>query len=125
MVGKDSLKQHMNYYNDILKENICWLTTRSSQLQAVTKGYQRMLKRQKDMQEVIRWESRVEFRRYRIINSEITWRKKKFGSIPPNNLRVCSRERNTVVKYKKEYLKKLKEEQKKERDKAKKKKPTI
>lgn len=125
MVGKDSLKQHMKYYGGVLEENICWLTTGSSQLQAVIKGYKRMLKRQKDMEEIIRWENRVEYKRYKIINGETTWRKKKFGSIPPNNLNVCSRKKSLVARYKKDYLKKLKDERRKEREEAKKKKGPV
>ncbi|HEY0030839.1 MAG TPA: hypothetical protein VGC65_08795, partial [Bacteroidia bacterium] len=122
MVGKDSLKQHIKYYDAALKENVCWLTTGSSQLQAVIKGYKRMLNRQKYMKEVIRQENRIEAARYRAINAQTTWRKKKYGSIPPNNLRVCSRQKSTVVKYKKAYLKKLKDARRKEREEARKKK---
>jgi hypothetical protein len=125
MVGKDSLKQHIKYYDAILEENSCWLSSGSSQLSAVIKGYKRMLERQKDMEEVIRWENRIEFLRYRIINNETTWRKKKYGSIPSHNLRVCAKKKSMVAKYKKEYLKKLKDERKKEREKAKKKKKDL
>ncbi|MBA3972177.1 MAG: hypothetical protein H0X46_08540, partial [Bacteroidetes bacterium] len=122
MVNKDSLNRHRTYYDAVMQENICWLTMSSSQLSAVTEGYRRMLKRQRLMEEVIRWENRAERNRYRAINGQITWRKKKFGSIPPNNLRVCVRKKNVVKKYKRDYLKKLKDARRKERDEAKKKK---
>jgi hypothetical protein len=116
MVGKDSLKLYVNHYDAVLKEEICWLTTGSSQLQAVIKGYKRMLNRQKYMEEIIRWENRAELKRYRIINGETTWRKKKLGGIPTNNLRVTSRKKRTIANYKKEYLKKLKDERRKKRE---------
>jgi hypothetical protein len=121
MVSKDSLKQHVKHYQDALKENICWLTFGSSQLKATIKGFERMLHRQKKIQGVIRWENIIERIRYTYINDQTNWRKKKFGSIPTHNQRVCSRKKSIAAKYKKEYLKKLKDERRKERDKAKKK----
>jgi hypothetical protein len=122
MVGKDSLKQYIKNYDEVLKENLCWLTTGSSQLKAVIEGYKRMYLKQKYMVEIVRWENRIEGNRYKAINQQISWRKKKFGSIPTHNLRVCAANKTIVAKTKKAYLKKLKDERRKEKEEAKKKK---
>jgi hypothetical protein len=120
MVDKDSLKNYTHHYNEEIQENICWLTSGSSKLKAILTGYDRMLKKQKFMEDAVRSENRAEFSRYRQINAEIVRRKIKYGSIPPNNMKVCSAKRSFVKQYRKNYLNKLKEERKREREKAKK-----
>jgi hypothetical protein len=125
IINKDSLKEFMKYYDDVIQENICWITGGSSKLKAVVEGYKWMLLRQKYIEDAIHRESHAEFERYRMINKEIIRRKIKYGSIPPNNMRVMSGRRSLVKAYKRDYLKKLKDERRKEREKAKKKGKTI
>lgn len=122
MVGKDSLKDYVRSYDDIIQENICWLTSGSSKLKSVVVGYKVMLLKQKQLELLIQKENRAEATRYRAINKEITRRKIKYGSIPSNNLRFCSQTKRTVAYYKRDYLKSLKDKRRKEREKAKKKK---
>ncbi|MBL0330653.1 MAG: transglutaminase domain-containing protein [Bacteroidetes bacterium] len=125
MVGKDSLKDYIRSYNDIIQENICWITSGSSKLKSVVVGYKVMLLHQKELKLLIQKENRAEATRYRIVNKEITRRKIKYSSIPANNLRVCSFTKRMVTYYKRDYLKSLKDKRKKEKEKNKKKKKTI
>lgn len=122
MVGKDSLKDYMHSYNEIIQENICWITSGSSKLKSVVVGYKVMLKHQKELKLLIQRENRAEATRYRAVNYEITRRKIKFSSIPSNNVRVCSQTKRIVAYYKRDYLKSLKDKRRKEKEEAKKKK---
>jgi hypothetical protein len=122
MVGKDSLKEYMHSYNEIIQENICWITSGSSKLKSVVVGYKTMLEHQKRLVLVIQMENRAEATRYRSINREITRRKIKFGSIPSHNVRVCSQAKSITTYYKRDYLKSLKDKRRKEKEEARKKK---
>ncbi|MFL5762554.1 MAG: transglutaminase domain-containing protein [Bacteroidia bacterium] len=122
LTDKDSLKNFQRYYHEVVQENICWITDGSSKLKAIVEGYKWMLLRQKFIEEGIRLESRAESERYRMINKEIVRRKIKYGSVPSNNMRICSLKKSLVKSYKRDYLKQLKDERRKEREKAKKKK---
>jgi hypothetical protein len=113
IVDPKNFKKFIDINSDRIQENICWIIGGSSKLQSVITGYKMLLMRQKEIEKIIRNENRTEYARQIAINREIVRRKRKFKHIPFHNLRVTSRRKNFVQKYRREYLKKLKEDRKK------------
>lgn len=117
MAAPDSFAHFMEIYTGLQQENICWLIGGSSKTKSVISGYKMLVKKQEYLLRRIRAENRSEYSRYREINHEVIWRKMKFRSVPAHNLRVCSARKNFILHYKRDYLKSLKEERKKSRQK--------
>lgn len=108
IVENDSLKKFIEYNANNFQKNICWIIGGSSKLKSVIVGYKVLVNKEKDVESTIRSESRSESERYKLINKEITRRYRKFRSVPMHNLRVTSKKKNSISKYKRDYLQGLK-----------------
>ncbi len=113
VIKRDSLYGFIAKQKNIIQENICWLAGGTSKLKSVIRGYKVLVKSEKHIEEAIRGENRSEFERHTYINREITRRKRKFTSVPLHNMKVTSKQKNVIVKYKRTYLKSLKDERRK------------
>lgn len=112
-IKPDSLHCFFMLNKGRIQENICMISGGSSKLEAVISGYKAFVKAEKVIEAAIRAENRGETERYKIINKQITWRQRKFKSVPMHNLRVTSKKKNFVQRYKRAYLKSLRLERKK------------
>jgi hypothetical protein len=98
---------------NLVQQDICWIIGGSSKMMSVVKGYELMKVREEHIAGLIAGESKTEFLRYQIINKEIDRRKRKFGNVARHNLRISSQKKTFLLRYKRAYLKSLKEARKK------------
>jgi hypothetical protein len=113
-----SFKSRIKFQKDHTTAQVCWIAGNTSLISAVLNGYKRLKGEQEWIRDMMRVESRAEYERFKVINAEIYRRKRKFRSVPINNSRLTSGYRNFVLKYKRDYLKKLKAERRAQRKKA-------
>jgi hypothetical protein len=113
VIKRDSLYRYAIKHTAKIQEIICWLAGGSSKLKSVVEGYKILVKSEKRIENAIKSESKAEFARHTYISKEITRRKRKFISVPMHNLKVTSKQKNMVAKYKRVYLKRLKDERRK------------
>ncbi len=114
VIKRDSLYRYIANQKIKIQENICWLAGGTSKLKSVIRGYKILVSSEKWIEGAIRNENKSEFERHTYINREITRRKRKFTSVPLHNMKVTSKQKNVVVKYKRTYLKGLKDERRKQ-----------
>lgn len=113
VIKEDSLNRYIFKNKNKVQQNICWLSSGSSKLRSVIDGFEFLVQNEKAVANAIKSESQTEYGRYKAINKEITRRKRKFISVPLHNMKVTSKQKNVVVKYKRTYLKSLKDERRK------------
>lgn len=114
VIKRDSLYKQMFKYQTHIQKDICWLAGGSSKLKSVVDGYKILVKSEKRIENAIRGEIGAENGRRKSIDKEINRRKRKFISVPLHNMKVTNKRKNVVVRYKREYLKALKAERRKQ-----------
>jgi hypothetical protein len=113
IISKDSLKNFTKINADEIQENICWIAGKSSQVKSVVAGYKLLVGKQKFIGQLIKLENRAEYDRYRTISKEILRRKIRFKNIVSTDIKVCSKWKGIVNRYKRDYIKSLKVAKKK------------
>lgn len=117
IISFQDFKNYVSLNRNKIQENICWILGGSSRLNYVLNAYEALVKNEEYIEKIIRSEILTETMRYKLIDKEILRRKRKSKSVPKHNLIVTSNRKMLVTKYKREYLKSLKElrrEQKKD-----------
>jgi hypothetical protein len=98
---------------NLVQQDICWIEGGSSKLMAVMGGYYAMKFNQEGIQWSIRAENKTEYERYKQINKEIVRRKRRYSNIARHNLVVATKRVTFLKRYKKTFLKSLKDARKK------------
>ena len=111
----DSLKFYIKYYQEKIQSDKCWIQGYTSSLNKVIVGYEALSDLEKSKQGVLKFNNKSEFYRNRVITKEIVWRNRKYRNVPIYNLKLVNKWYSQTVKYKKEYLKLLKAERRKEK----------
>jgi hypothetical protein len=115
VISLDSLKLCLKYYQNKVQLDKCWIQGYTSSLNKVLFGYKDLAYLEEKKQRVIKYSNRSEFIRNRVITKEIVRQNRKYRNVPLYNLKLVNKWYNQIVKYKKEYLKRLKAERKKEK----------
>jgi hypothetical protein len=111
----DSLKFYIKYYQEKIQSNKCWIQGYTSSLNKVIVGYEALSALEKRKQVFLKFNNKSEFYRNRVITKEIVRRNRKYRNVPIYNLKLVNKWYSQTVKYKKEYLKLLKAERRKEK----------
>lgn len=107
-IDKPEFYSRIENWKSQIEKNRCEYVSMLLNLKAGTEALKIHKLVLKEITYAIRFENKMEALRFQQINKKINWRKKKYMSIPKNNLTNLKLVQSNVIKYKKEYLKSLK-----------------
>lgn len=114
-IHNDSLKHYLKLTGIKIKEEACKLFEESAAQQAVLEGYELFFRVEKNLERTIRFNRNAERYRRKEINAIINYRHRQYRSVPKTNLVSTRRLELQVIRYKKAYLRSLKQERKEQR----------